>query len=142
MAPKYSSISQLQTEKGMQYTVIVDILDREVATYRPAVGTVATWTPTTAYIMSVELKPSANHYKMILTARDIDLVSHRITDKGKEFSKNFYILAANLSASLPVFAETATWTPEASYVWAYTVDRLGDNYILKVTAVTNGTRVM
>lgn len=142
MALKYSAVERVQTKDGLVYRVMIDLLDTDLASNQPAVGSVASWTPTTAYIMSVNIKPSAQHFKMELTAKDVDIVSREINIRGKQFSKTFYVLSANLSSTIPAFGDTTSWTPETAYAIDSKVERLGDNYLVTITAVDTGYRLM
>lgn len=136
---KYHNLRTRFMEDGIYYDVELDCHNAEEAATVITPGNLATWAPTTAYVMHYTRKPWNQDGSFEITAKDVDRVVPNVSFKGTMWRKTFYVLdGAPLTAFQILYdkgKDASAWTGHPSYMWDFSQKRLGMNWFCMLTAI-------
>ena len=142
MSYLYHNLRTEYKAEGIFYRVEAMCHEDTKSTVEIDPGQLATWAPTTAYVMGWQKRPWNQHGNYEVLARDVQKVTIDTSEKGNMFSKAFYVLDENWDAFPKQFGDSANdpvtltyWTPIPAYIFSVDRQRLGPNWLVTVKAV-------
>lgn len=135
---KYHNLRTEYREDGVYYRTQMSVHNSAEAATVINPGALATWAPTTAYVLSWQRAPWNQDGFYEIIAKDVDRVVREITDRGALYKKSFYVLDGDREtfyADNDIGADASSWTSADSYVFQMSERRLGGNWLVSLTAV-------
>jgi hypothetical protein len=139
---KYHNLRTEYKEDGLYYKTQLSVHNNAETSTVLNPGVLATWAPTTAYVLSWQRMPWNQDGDYEILAKDVDRCTQHVSPKGTEFKKSFYVLDANRATFLTAnyfgtdaYQGGAGWALRASYVFDFTEKRLGGNWMITLMSI-------
>lgn len=100
----------------------------------PAIGDLATWAPTAAYVIGYKRIPDGPHCHYEIQARSDSYIRKSEVGDGVRFVARLFL--ADSDSRIPVVGQLATWAPETAYIMDFKSIQAGTYKVYEIEAKT------
>lgn len=140
MGWKYCNLRAQKDAENMVYDIELFAHSESVSIVAPVIGSLASWAPTTAYVIGFKQDPDGPHFTYEIRAKTNSSIQASEQDDGIHYKTLLFLEDGD--SRIPSLGALATWAPTAAYITGWKTFIIGTykGYEIEARSVPTVTR--